>query len=80
MAWRIGSTWDVKKYEVWGSDDAGKHCLLAYANVDQPTVGDTILVRGHTRDIHKVWRHHAGGPAALRILVAPALEGALPEA
>ena len=25
-------------------DDAGKHGILAYANIDRPEVGDTILV------------------------------------
>jgi hypothetical protein len=66
----------LKKYEVWGEDDAGKHGLLAYANVDTPAVGDTILVRGQVRAIGKVWRHHAGAPATFRILVAAAQQEA----
>lgn len=75
-----GALSDVKKYEIWGADDAGKYGLLAYANVDGPSVGDTILVRGHTRDIERVWRHHGGAPAALRLAVAPVPEGATAEA
>jgi hypothetical protein len=66
----------VKKYEIWGSDDSGKHGLLAYANVDLPVVRDTILVRGQVREIERVWRHHAGAQPILRILVADAAEGA----
>ena len=76
----MGALSHVKKYEIWGSDDGGKYGLLAYANVDQPTVGDTILVRGHTRDIERVWRHHASAPAALRLSVAAVPEGATAEA
>lgn len=70
----------MKKYEVWGADDAGKHGILAYANIDAPAVADTILVRGQVREIQKVWRHHAGLQPALRVLVGEAVEGAAAEA
>lgn len=66
----------MKKYEIWGEDDTGKHGLLAYANVDTPSLGDTILVRGQVREIEKVWRHHAGVPPAFRLLVAAAQQDA----
>jgi hypothetical protein len=69
----------VKKYEIWGCDDSGKHGLLAYANVDLPVARDTILVRGQVREIERVWRHHAGAQPVLRILVADAVDGACSE-
>ena len=65
----------VKKYEIWGADDAGKEGLLAYATLDQPAVADTLLVRGQVRDIEKVWRHHGGPQPVLRVRVADAVDG-----
>jgi hypothetical protein len=59
-----------KKCEIWGVDDGGKFGLLAYANLDKPAVSDTILVRGQVREIEKVWRHHGGAEAILRVRVA----------
>lgn len=59
----------MKKYEIWGADDAGNETILAYATLDQPVTGDTILVRGAVREIRKVWRHHAGPQATPRVLV-----------
>jgi hypothetical protein len=58
-----------KKCEIWGADDSGKFGLLAYANLDKPEVADTILVRGLVREIEKVWRHHGGAEAILRVRV-----------
>jgi hypothetical protein len=66
----------VKKYEIWGLDEIKKHGLLAYATLDSPTVGDTILVRGQVRDIQRVWRHHAGAQATPRVLVDEISEAA----
>ena len=66
----------MKKYEVWGVDDAGKYGLLAYANLDQPVSADTILVRGQVREIEKVWRHHAGAQPVLRVGVRAGGEAA----
>ena len=65
----------MKKYEIWGLDDAGKHGLLAYANLDTPAVHDTIVVRGQTREITKIWRHHTAPTAILRLAVAEPTEG-----
>jgi hypothetical protein len=70
----------VKKYEIWGTDDGGTEGVLAYATLDQPAIGDTILVRGTTREIGKVWRHHAGAQATPRVLVHPAAGAAADEA
>jgi hypothetical protein len=70
----------VKKYEIWGADDSGKHGVLAYATLDGPAVSDTVLVRGQVREIQKVWRHHAGLQPAFRVLVAEAVEGSAAEA
>ena len=70
----------MKKYEVWGVDDAGKYSILAYANIDAPAVADTILVRGQVREIQKIWRHHAGAQPVFRLLVAEAAEGSAAEA
>ena len=67
----------MKKYEIWGSEDGGIDGVLAYATLDQPAVGDTILVRGSVREIRKVWRHQAGAQATPRVLIdvaPPALE------
>ena len=65
----------MKKYEIWGVDDAGKHGLLAYANLDAPALADTVVVRGQTREITKIWRHHTAPAAILRLEVAEASEG-----
>lgn len=65
----------MKKYEIWGLDDAGKHGLLAFATLDQPTDGDTVLVRGQVREIEKVWRHHNGMAATPRVLVTAGAAG-----
>jgi hypothetical protein len=71
----------VKKYEIWGVDDGGNEGVLAYATLDQPAIGDTILVRGTTRQIGKVWRHHNGAQATPRVLVHhPAGEAASEDA
>ena len=66
----------LKKYEIWGADDAGKDGLLAYATLDQPAIADTLLVRGQVREIEKVWRHHGGAQAVLRVRVANAVDAA----
>jgi hypothetical protein len=66
----------VKKYEIWGVDEFKKHGLLAYATLDSPVAGDTILVRGQVRDISKVWRHHASAQATPRLLVDDISEAA----
>jgi hypothetical protein len=65
----------VKKYEIWGLDDVGKHGLLAYATLDQPAAADTVLVRGQVREIAKVWRHHNGMAATPRVLVVAGSAG-----
>ena len=62
----------MKKYEIWGADDTGKHCLLAYATLDQPEAADTVLVRGQVREVEKVWRHHGGPQPVLRLSVGAA--------
>jgi hypothetical protein len=59
----------LKKYEIWGPDEGGADTILAYATLDQPAIGDTILVRGSVREVRKVWRHHAGATATPRVLV-----------
>ncbi|HEY0084858.1 MAG TPA: hypothetical protein VGB65_03000 [Allosphingosinicella sp.] len=60
----------MKKYEIWGDDDSGKQSILAYATLDSPALGDTVLVRSQIREIEKVWRHHAGTPPAYRVRVS----------
>ena len=64
----------MTKYEIWGTDDAGKYVLLGYVTGEVPVVGDTMVVRGHLREVEKVWRHHVGHQATQRIKVGPPLE------
>jgi hypothetical protein len=66
----------VKKYEIWGPDEGGVDAILAYATLDHPALGDTILVRGSVREVRKVWRHHAGATATPRVLVDGGCSGA----
>lgn len=63
------------KYEIWGTDDAGKTGVLAFVTGGVPDIGDTILVRGLVRPVERVWRHHTGAQAVQRIGVGQPLEG-----
>lgn len=65
----------MAKYEIWGDDEAGKFVLLGYVNGDVPEAADSILVRGHVREVEKVWRHHVGPQATQRIRVGPPTAG-----
>lgn len=63
----------MAKYEVWGPDESGKSIILAYGNGDLPSAGDTIGVRGHERDIEKVFKHHVGSQFTYRLKVGQPL-------